>query len=351
MRPDFCRELECPECAGDLALEVRAEDGGFVREGVLSCAGCARRYPVIASIPRLLPAGLDQDLLGQHPEFFARHPDLAPRDREGSHTARWTQERFGAEWRRYSELHDVHRRIFDWYFEGSPANWPGRRVLDAGCGMGRWMHFARAAGARVVGLDLSPAIDVVYAREGDGVDLVQADLTRPGLRAAGFDLVYCLGVIHHIDDPPAGARALARLVRPGGELRLYVYRSLAGDPFARRALLALVTALRVVTSRLPDPLLHAFCVAVAAVAEVTCLMPRRLLRGSPFGERLTRGLPLSQYVDVPFRMLVAEQYDRFGAPLERRYTAEETRALVAGAGVEIEALLPDLGWRLVARRR
>jgi hypothetical protein len=52
---------------------------------------------------------------------------------------------------------------------------------------------------------------------------------------------------------------------------------------------------------------------------------------------------------VPFRMLVAEQFDRFSAPLEQRYRREEVEAWLAEAGLSCEALLPGLGWRAIGR--
>jgi hypothetical protein len=133
-------------------------------------------------------------------------------------------------------------------------------------------------------------------------------------------------------------------------LRLYVYRSLSDEGLPRRALLGLVTGIRSLTTRLPPDALHAFSWMVSAVANLAFLAPRRALRRSSLGDRLTRRLPLVQYTDVPFRMLVAEQFDRFGAPLEGRYRRDEVEGWLRGAGLEVVAILPGLGWRAIARK-
>ena len=221
----------------------------------------------------LRPAGSDHRRHSAHPpDRNGRHACLRapgllhspsgawPRPRSAySHTSTRTLHAFGDEWQRFPELLDVHRRIFDWYFEGpEPVRWKGLRVLDAGCGMGRWLHFALEKGAEIVGMDVSPAIDVAAAREGDKADFVQADLRWPPFPPESFDLVYSLGVVHHLEDPLPGVRALAKLVRPGGELRLYVYRTLEDEPWWKRLLFRVVTGLRQITTRLPYPAVHAF---------------------------------------------------------------------------------------------
>ncbi len=260
-----------------------------------------------------------------------------------------TQRAFGDEWSRFPELHAVHERIFQWYFEGpEPICWPGLQALDAGCGMGRWLHFAHKEKAEIVGMDVSHAIDVAGARA--TVDLVQADLRHPPFPPESFALVYCLGVLHHLEDPLKGLRALARLVRPGGELRIYVYRSLNDEPWPRRILLRLVDLLRCLTTRMPYEAVHLIAMAIAILAAPLFLWPRVLLRGTSWGDRLTRGLPLVHYADVPTRMLVAEQFDRLVAPIEGRYCADEVRAWFDELGFELVALLPGLGWRAIGRR-
>ena len=197
-------------------------------------------------------------------------------------------------------------------------------------------------------MDVSRAIDVVAGRE--DVDCVQADLRHPPFAPESFDLVYSLGVLHHLEEPVDGLRSLATLVRPGGELRVYVYRSLEGDPWPRRALLGLVTLIRRVTTRLPYFVVHAVAAGVAAMATLLFLWPRRLSRRLGVAEKFTSTLPLVHYENIPFRMLVAEQFDRLVAPIEYRYRKEEIVEWFAAIGFELVALLPGLGWRAIGRR-
>jgi SAM-dependent methyltransferase/uncharacterized protein YbaR (Trm112 family) len=352
LRDGFAEELRCPACGGGLRLEVRERSQDAVVEGALRCT-CGQLFPVIRGIPRLLLSEASASLATEQAEFFRRHPDLLPPavGVSSESTSARTQRAFGDEWRRFPNVLPVHERIFEWYFQGgAPPDWPRLRVLDAGCGMGRWLHFVRKAGAKVVGLDVSRAIEVAAAREGCHADLVQADLRRPPFAPGTFDLVYSLGVVHHLADPGRAVATLAGLLAPGGELRLYVYRSLAGEPWFRRALLAAVTTLRAVTTQLPYPVVHVLAVSIAVTAEVFFLAPRRLLRGTSLGDRVTAGLPLVHYADVPFQMLVGEQFDRLVAPLEGRYAREEVDEWLTAAGLRVVDILPELGWRAIADR-
>jgi SAM-dependent methyltransferase len=351
MRDSFAAELVCIDCRGGLTLEVFSRTGTGVNEGVLRCS-TGHGFPIIRGIPRMLPRDLAVAVSQEQPDFFARHPELSPAPAPAARPRSLSTLRaFGDEWTRFPELLTAHERIFEWYFEGpAPMVWKDRRILDAGCGMGRWLHFACARGAQVVGLDLSPAIDVAAAREGDRADFVQADLRHLPFPRGSFDVVYSLGVVHHLEDPVAGLGALAELLRPGGQLRFYVYRSLEGEPAPRRALLWAVTQLRRLTTRLPFWGVEAMARLIAVVAAAAFLAPRRLFRRFEWGDWLTRGLPLVQYADVPFRMLVAEQFDRLVAPIEGRYSPDELTGWMRGLGLQLEALLPDLGWRAIARR-
>ena len=50
--------LACPMCRGDLRLTAGEAEAERVDTGTLTCAGCARAFPIVRGIPRLLPGGL-----------------------------------------------------------------------------------------------------------------------------------------------------------------------------------------------------------------------------------------------------------------------------------------------------
>jgi ubiquinone/menaquinone biosynthesis C-methylase UbiE len=105
-----------------------------------------------------------------------------------------------------------------------------KSILVAGCGSGRHaLLWARAyPEARVMAVDLSRASLAYGLRKarayGIGtVDFHQGDileLPRPGSK---FDLISCIGVLHHMAMPRAGLAALASLLGDGGTMELGLY--------------------------------------------------------------------------------------------------------------------------------
>lgn len=90
----------------------------------------------------------------------------------------------------------------------------GRRVLDAGCGTGRYARLLTALGARVVGIDRSPAM-LARARA-HRVPLLRGDLAALPLTSASCDLVVCGLAIMDMSNLQAVAAEWARvLVRDG----------------------------------------------------------------------------------------------------------------------------------------
>lgn len=90
-------------------------------------------------------------------------------------------------------------------------------VLDLGCGHGFWMRHMSERGLRVVGVE--PEVDRVADAAGDG-PVAAADGARLPLRDGTVGLVWCIHVLHHLDDPVKVLAEMRRVLRPGGHLVL-----------------------------------------------------------------------------------------------------------------------------------
>ena len=99
---------------------------------------------------------------------------------------------------------------------------PGRRVLDAGCGMAYGsVLLADAGAAEVTGVDL--AEDVIHAAQaetGDRVRLQAADVRSLPFEDGAFDLVVCFEVIEHVEAQDEVLDELRRVLAPGGVLAI-----------------------------------------------------------------------------------------------------------------------------------
>ncbi len=101
---------------------------------------------------------------------------------------------------------------------------PGDRVLDAGCGTGRYIPRLLDAGATVSGMDFSTGMLAVARERFPGVELVPGDLqARWPFEAASFDAVLCALVGEHLDDLDAVAGEMSRVLVPGGRAVFSVY--------------------------------------------------------------------------------------------------------------------------------
>lgn len=107
------------------------------------------------------------------------------------------------------------------------GEWSGKDVLEMGCGMATdGMQFIRA-GARYTGMDFSPtAIELArerVARAGHEATFVHGSIADPPFEDASFDLVYSMGVIHHLPETQRVVQHMHRLLRPGGTAIVMVY--------------------------------------------------------------------------------------------------------------------------------
>lgn len=197
-------ELNSPERKREAYEQCRLCYAQEIREGVLTCPA-GHSFPVHRAVPRF-----------GFPERSAER----------------TKQTFDSEWKDFSyeekiyghssreELQDLFRRT------GMEEDLlRGKRVLDAGCGIGRLCHTLSRTAGEIVGIDLSEGVERAWElNEGKPhVHIVQGDIMHLPFRRDSFDCVYSKGVLHYVPDVPLCLASLASRVKEGGVLSVSLY--------------------------------------------------------------------------------------------------------------------------------
>lgn len=173
-------------------------------------------------------------------------------------------ERFGYEWARYSHLDaNYEAQFLKWAHPLEPEWFKGKSVLDAGCGMGRNAYWClRYGAAKLVAFDYDErSVDATKKtlRDFGSARVQRGDIETFDIDER-FDLVISIGVIHHLEHPQKALANLARLLKPGGKLLIWVYGYEGNEWIVRY-----VNPIRSkVTSRLPIGLTHALSYVCSA---------------------------------------------------------------------------------------
>jgi SAM-dependent methyltransferase len=231
MDSEILNVLQCAKCRS-AHLKLAGEPPALV------CPHCHSTAPIVDGIPRM--AGD----LGAYADSFGR------------------------QWNRYDVMRpEEDNATFQVKTGVAPSALARRLVLDAGCGGGRYARLVGSHGAKVIAADLSSAVVKAsqLCESLPNVAIIQADLLDLPLADGAFDLVYSIGVLHHTPNPRRAFAQIARKVKPGGRLAVWLYR--------RNTLPQewLNTALRGVTTRLPSRVLEPLCVGLGAMGSIPVL--------------------------------------------------------------------------------
>lgn len=244
---------------------------------------------------------------------------------------------FGDEWSRFDQsgMPDSEAgKVFDDYFAVFPwaALPPDAEGFDMGCGSGRWARFVAPRVGRLHCIDPSKALDVARRNLASlsNVAFHRASVDAPGLPPASQDFGYSLGVLHHVPDTPAAIRSCVALLKPGAPLLLYLYYSFDNRQAWFRYVWRASDLARRIIYRLPPGLKHLTTDAIAMLLY----LPLARLSGAL--ERLglsVEMVPLSFYRHNTFYTMRTDSRDRFGTPLEQRFTRNQIEGMMRDAGL------------------
>lgn len=249
-----------------------------------------------------------------------------------------TVQSFGQEWSDFdqSELPEGESlKIFNSYFSifpwsSLPENASG---FDMGCGSGRWARWVAPRVGELHCIDPSKAIEIAKKNLAKlpNVKFYNASVDDKCLTNSSQDFGYSLGVLHHVPNTEQAIKSCVDLLKPGAPLLLYLYYSFDNRSSVFRLIWRASNLLRKFISKLPEKIKHYFCDLLAVFVYYP------LSKFSYFVEKIgfnPSNIPLSAYRDKSFYTMRTDSRDRFGTPLEHRFSKNEIEKMMLTSGLK-----------------
>jgi SAM-dependent methyltransferase len=282
--------------------------------------------------------------------------EMASFVREDSANIDWTTvESFGEEWTKFSkfsdkDVDDVGNDYFD-IVDESMLN-SESVALDVGCGTGRWTRFIQSRCKFVEAIDPSKAVVAASAMLNgfDNVRITHADVDNIPFKDESFDFVFSLGVLHHIPDTAAAMQKCVEKVKVGGHFLVYLYYNLDNMGFIPKVIFFLMNSIRRIVCKMPPQLKKLSCDLLAVLIYLPNAIATWVLKLALGGETYKK-IPLAYYHDKSFNVMRNDALDRFGTPLEQRFSKAKIVAMMESCGLgEVRVSAERPYWHAVGKK-
>lgn len=268
-----------------------------------------------------------------------------------------TVESFGEEWSKFNSFSEEEiTKVGDEYFDiidFEKINAKEMTVLDAGCGTGRWSIYISRKVKTVYAIDPSKAIfsAAELTKNISNINLVNCSIDDMPFENDSFDIVFSLGVLHHIPDTKMALNDLVNKIKPGGYCLLYLYYSLDNRGVFYKLIFHCSSVFRYVISKLPNGIKKMVCDLIAFLIYLPFIGFSKLI-SRVFGTKFGNKIPLSYYNGKTLNVIRNDALDRFGTPLEQRFSKVEITNMMKSVGLtDIVFSKNQPYWHVIGRKK
>ncbi|MBK9569776.1 MAG: class I SAM-dependent methyltransferase [Chitinophagaceae bacterium] len=247
---------------------------------------------------------------------------------------------FGEEWNSFhgfseKDIQALGEQYFDIVSPGMLNE--TSQIIDIGCGSGRFIKYIQVnyPFQTITGIDPSSAILAADALIGGDpkVNLIQVAADSIPFPDEHFDFGYSLGVLHHIPDTTKALNDCVKKIKKDGHFLLYLYYNLDNKPYYFKIIFYLSNLIRLVVSKMPAALKKGFCAFLAIILYMPFVLLCRFLKFVGVPKRIRQNIPLQVYENQSFYIIRNDSLDRFGTPLEQRFSRKQIQAMMEQAGL------------------
>ena len=266
-----------------------------------------------------------------------------------------TVDSFSAEWSKFNNFSEKEINLAgDQYFDiVSPNIYSGKSVLDVGCGTGRWSKYLASKVHILEAIDPSDAVisAAKLLQNEKNIRISKASVNGIPFPDNSFDFVFSLGVLHHIPDTQNAMYECVKKVKSGGYFLVYLYYNFDNRGKVYKLLFFASNLIRRVICLLPSILKKIVCdlLALLVYLPIISISKFLLLIGV---KKIIKHIPLSYYADKSINIIRNDSLDRFGTPLEQRYSQKEIYQMMSSCGLnDIIFSKNEPFWHAIGRKK
>ena len=243
---------------------------------------------------------------------------------------------FGKEWDFYKQDNEDLSIAFNEYFHIFPKKYLNKNSegFDMGCGSGRWAKFIAPKVKALNCIEPSKkAIKVAKNNLKNYKNCIyeNASATNSKLKNNSQDFGYCLGVLHHTNNPEEGLKKCIMKLKEGSPFLLYLYYRFDNRPKYYYYIWSLTIIPRKIISLLPFKIKLFITRIISSFIYLPLAKISKVLKKFGFS---VKHFPLSNYSNKSFYFMQTDSLDRFGTKIEKRYTKIEIVKMMNYAGLE-----------------
>jgi SAM-dependent methyltransferase len=223
--------------------------------------------------------------------------------------------------------------------------------FDIGCGSGRWAKFVSPRVGTLHCIDPSEEAIFVAKRtlkDHRNCEFHVASVEDIPLPDGSMDFGYAIGVFHCVPNVPKAIQSCTAKLKAGAPFLLYMYYALENRPPWFRPIWKISDLMRRTISKFPCFLKYMVTSGIAALIYYPLARVSLIIEILGFSIEM---IPLSAYRRRSFYTMRTDALDRFGTPIERRFTAEEIHEMMQKAGLERIQFSNSSYWCAVGYRR
>ncbi len=267
MKKELLELLVCPKTKQNLSFEGKVGINSEIENGYLVTSDLKYKYQVINGIPRFVS-------LDNYSNSFGMQWNIYNKTQLDSYSGLTISE-------------DRFWKATGWNKDDLKGKW----VLDVGCGSGRFTEIAINAGAKVVALDYSSAVEACYNNFSthDNFYAIQGDIYELPFNINSFSFIYCLGVLQHTPNPKKAFLSLPVLLTKNGKICVDYYEK------SWKSMLLPKYWLRPITKSIPNNVLF----SILKIITPYMLYISRIIKSIPvIGNTMSRIVPVVNYYGI-----------------------------------------------------